>query len=445
MGGARVPRQVYSLLLYCALPFVALRFLWQGWRNPACRGSLAGHLALGLAPRDDHPLWLHAASVGEVRSLAVLLRLLHRAGFALLLTVGTPTGLAQARQMYRDLTDGPRLSPRGLTLQAAPWDVPGAVRRFLNASQPNVGVLVETELWPNLLHAARRAGVPLGLVSARMSERSMQRYLRWAPALMRHTVQSFSAIATQSEADRERFVRLGALPEKVCVGGNLKAELALPPEIDKLAGIGRARWAPRRPLWVAGSTHAGEETVCLAAQRRLIAMARERGSAAPLLVLVPRHPQRFQEVARELATAGFAFARSTEPPAGSVPEIDVLLVDEMGALLVWYAAADAAFVGGSLVPAGGHNLLEPAMLGKPVLAGPHDANAPEVARRLRDAGGLVVVSGPGDLAAELAALFADPLAARLRGARASAGALPEELGSRRALELIARLLAARSA
>lgn len=444
MGGVRAARFVYSLLLYCALPFVALRLLWLGRRNPACRGNLGAHLGLGLERRDDHPVWLHAASVGEVRSLAVLLRLLHRAGFALLVTVGTPTGLAQAREMYRDLIDPPRAGHRGLTLQAAPWDLPGAVRRFLRASEPNAGVVVETELWPNLLHAARGAGVPMGLVSARLSERSMRRYLRWAPLLMRDTVQAFMAIATQSAAERERFVRLGASADRVSVGGNLKAELILPPEIDKLAAVWRGQWAPQRPLWVAGSTHAGEETICLAAQRRLLAAARERGSAQPLLVLVPRHPQRFEEVARELAKAGFLFARSTQVPVGANPAIDVLLVDEMGALLVWYAAADAAFVGGSLVPVGGHNLLEPAMLGKPVLAGPYDASAPEVARRLREAGGLVLVSGPGDLAAELATLFADPLTGRLRGARASAGALPEKLGSRLALELIARLLAARN-
>jgi 3-deoxy-D-manno-octulosonic-acid transferase len=261
---------------------------------------------------------------------------------------------------------------------------------------------------------------------------------------MNSTVQTFAGIAAQSEADRARFMQLGATAAAVSVGGNLKAELELPPEIDKLGAMWRAQWARRRPLWVAGSTHAGEETICLAAQRRLLGAARESGGAPPLLALAPRHPHRFEEVARELAAAGFAFARSSHPVAqdASVPEI--LLVDEMGALLAWYAAADVAFVGGSLVPAGGHNLIEPAMLGKPVLAGPDHTNAPEIARRLQDAGGLIVVRGAGDLAAELAALFADPATARLRGSRASAGALPEELGSRRALELVGRLLAARS-
>jgi 3-deoxy-D-manno-octulosonic-acid transferase len=437
-----MPRWLYSLLLYCALPFVACWFLWKH-RREAGGARLAERLGLGLAQRDDHPLWLHAASVGEVRSLAILLRLLHRAGFALLLTVGTPTGLAHARKLYRDLAAAPHPDRRGLVLQAAPWDLPGTVRRFLRANQPHIGVFVETELWPNLLAGARRTQVPLGLVSARLSQRSLHRYLRWAPRLMGDTVRAFAGIAAQGDEDRERFLQLGALPTAVVVGGSLKSEFTLPPQIDKLGAALRAQWAPRRPLWVAGSTHAGEETICLAAQRRLVAVARERGTPPPLLAMAPRHPQRFDDVARELAAAGFTFARSTQPPAPASAAPDVLLIDEMGALMGWYAAADAAFVGGSLVPVGGHNLLEPAMLAKPVLAGPHDANAPEIARRLRDAGGLTVVTGAGELAAELALLFAEPAAARQRGGQASAGALPEQLGSRRALELIARLLAAR--
>jgi 3-deoxy-D-manno-octulosonic-acid transferase len=197
-------------------------------------------------------------------------------------------------------------------------------------------------------------------------------------------------------------------------------------------------------VWIAGSTHAGEETICLAAQRLLLAASRQRGGRPPLLVLVPRHSQRFGEVARELAGSGLSFARSTEAAGSQAADREALLVDEMGALLAWYAAGDVAFVGGSLAPVGGHNLLEPAMLARPVLAGPHDANAPEVARRLRDAGGLVIVQDAAELAARVDALFTDLQKARLTGARASAGAVPEELGSRHALELLRQLLAARS-
>ncbi len=428
-------RWLYSLLLYCALPFAAAWFLWKGWRHPAYRGSLRERLGFGLAPVVDAPIWLHAASVGEVRSLDVLLRLLHRQGFALLLTVGTQTGLAQARSLYADLCE--------LTVRAAPWDLPGAVRRFLRASRPQVGVFVETELWPNLVAGARAAGVPLGLVSARLSEKSTRRYRNWAPRLMRDVVRAFRQIGAQTEADRERFLSLGADQAAVTVSGSLKFELQLPPEVGKLGAAWRAHWAPARPVWVAGSTHAGEETACLAAQRRLREVALAAGAPPPLLVLAPRHLERLAEVLRELELQGIPFARTSQSPAAGMNGVEVVLVDEMGALLPWYAAADAAFVGGSLVEVGGHNLLEPAMLAKPVVAGPHCFNAPEVTRRLREAGGLTTVSDEATLAAELGALLGDASLARERGARAYRGALPQELGSLKAVQLIGVLLAER--
>ncbi len=427
-------RRLYSLLLYCALPFVAAWFLWKGWRHPAYRGSLRERLGFGLARLADAPIWLHAASVGEVRSLNVLLRLLQRQGFALLLTVGTQTGLAQARRLYADLPE--------LTVRAAPWDLPGAVRGFLRASRPQVGVFVETELWPNLVVGARAAGVPLGLVSARLSGKSTRRYKRWAPRLMREVVRAFTHIGAQTKADQDRFVSLGADPEAVTVSGSLKFELQLPPEVGKLGAAWRAQWAPARAVWVAGSTHAGEETACVAAQRRLREAALAQGKAPPLLVLAPRHLERLAEVVRLLELQEIPFARSSQPPADA-SGVEVVLVDAMGELLAWYAAADAAFVGGSLVEVGGHNLLEPAMLGKPVLAGPHCFNAPEVTRRLHEAGGLITVSDAAPLAAELGLLFGDASVARERGARAYRGALPQEPGSLQAVQLISILLAER--
>jgi 3-deoxy-D-manno-octulosonic-acid transferase len=428
-------RWLYSLLLYCALPLAAAWFLWKGWRHPAYRGSLRQRLGFGLAPLADAPIWLHAASVGEVRSLDVLLHLLHRQGFALLLTVGTPTGLAQAHRLYGDLPE--------LTLRPAPWDLPGAVRRFLRVSRPQVGVFAETELWPNLVLGARAAGVPLGLVSARLSEKSMRRYRSWAPRLMRDVVRAFTQIGAQTKADQDRFVSLGADRQVVNVSGSLKFELQLPPEVGKLGAAWRAHWAPARAVWVAGSTHPGEETACLAAQRRLREAALAQGRPPPLLVLAPRHLERLAEVVRELESQQISYARTSQRPADGAGDVEVVLVDAMGELLAWYAAGDAAFVGGSLVEVGGHNLLEPAMLGKPVLAGPHCFNAPEVTRRLRESGGLITVQDEATLAAELGLLFGDASMARERGARACQGALPQELGSLKAVQLISVLLAER--
>jgi 3-deoxy-D-manno-octulosonic-acid transferase len=415
-----------------ALPLLVVASLWRAWRRPAMRVDLAARLALRMEASDARPVWLHAASVGEVRSLAVLVGELHRRGHAVLLTAGTSTGLAQARTMYGAL---------GCRIEPAPWDLPGAARRFMRAVRPCAGLIVETELWPNLAWAAHRERIPLGLVSARLSRRSLERYRRWAPALMRETIRAFGGICAQSEADRARFVQLGAAPECVEVAASLKAELLVPPEVQEIAGRWRARWAPHRPVWIAGSTHAGEEAICIAAHQQLLAKASARGAPMPLLVLAPRHPQRFEEVAANLVASGLAFARASSVlPAAHAAE--ALLVDEMGALLAWYAAGDVAFVGGSLVPVGGHNLLEPASLGKPVLAGPHDANAPDIARRLREAGGLLVVEGAGDLAAALDGLIIDPAAAEHRGACAREAATPDHSGSRQALLLLSRLLEA---
>jgi 3-deoxy-D-manno-octulosonic-acid transferase len=371
--------------------------------------------------------------MGEVRSLAVLVGELHRQGHAVLLTVATPAGLAQARAMY---------GRSGCRVEPAPWDLPGATRRFMRAARPRAGLIVETELWPNLVRAARLQGVPLGLVSARLSQRSLDRYLRWAPSLMRATIEGFGGICAQSDADRGRFVQLGAPPARVTVSASMKAGLPVPAELDDQARRLRERWAANRPVWIAGSTHPGEEGICIAVQLQLLSRARARGAPLPLLVLAPRHPQRFDEVEAALVAAGLAFARTSAVQEFAQQGLDAVLVDEMGALLAWYAAGDVAFVGGSLVPIGGHNLLEPALLGKPVLAGPHDANAPEVARRLRGAGGLQVVEDAAELAEALEALFANPAAAAHRGACARDAAAPDQSGSRQAMELLLRLLEA---
>lgn len=421
-------RRAYSTLLYCALPAAMLWTWWRGWRHAAYRDSVRTRLGLGLAKRDDRPLWLHAASVGEVRALVPLLSLYAAEGVALLVTVGTPTGLARARALWGHLLS--------VSVQPLPWDLPDAVARFLAANRPRAGVFVETELWPNLVAAARAAGVPLALVSARMSERSLQRYLRWAPQLMRDTVGGFAAIGAQGEPDRARFVRLGAAATSIT--GNLKFDLQLPAEVMAQGVSLRALWSPGRPLWVAGSTHPGEESQCLAAHRMLLEQARSAGSALPVLALAPRRPERFESAWQLLKQLKFAAARGSIAAQRS-GATEVVLVDEMGALPGWYAAADAAFVGGSLVPVGGHNLLEPAMLGRPVLAGPHQSNAPEVSAALLAAGAMQVVDGADALAARLSGWFSQPEAARAVGARAAAATVANRGAASRARALVATL------
>ncbi len=423
-------RRLYSLLLYAALPLAAARLWWRRWRTPHLQDSLRQRLAVAMPARSDAPLWLHAASVGELRALAALLRHMDGATGPVLVTVGTPTGLALARQMFGDA---------GHAVQLAPWDLPGAVGRFIARVRPRTLVLVECELWPNLLAAASRQRVPVALMSARLSARSLARYRRFAAAMMRQAVRSIGVIGCQAEADRQRFIELGAAADRVHVTGNLKFDVGVDAQ---LAGRGRelrARWAAQRVLWVAGSTHAGEEEVLLEAQRRLRAAARAASAPPPLLAFAPRHPERFAAVARWLQGQDLASARISAAKADTTlaePAIDVLLIDQMGVLQQWYAAADAAFVGGSLVPVGGHNLLEPAALARPVLCGPHTFNAPEVTRALCASGGARVVNDAGELFAQLSAWLADPALAAAAGARAAAAVEQGQGAAQRALQLV---------
>jgi 3-deoxy-D-manno-octulosonic-acid transferase len=424
-------RTLYSLLLRMALPLYALRFIWRGWRNPANRGSLRAHLALGLPARDDHPLWLHAASVGEVQALAPLVQRLRETlpDVPLLITVSSATGLARARA---------RWSGSAIRAMAAPWDLPGAARRFFATQQPRAAVFIECELWPNLLHECSRARIVLLLASARVSARSANRYRRFAPGLMRDAARAFTRIGAQTSVDRERFIAMGAEPGSVECWGNLKFDFVPPPGTAEQGHTLRARLAPDRPMWVAGSTHATEEEACLAAHQTLQAEAHARGTAAPLLVIAPRRPERFEEAVRLIAATGLKLGRHTQPwQAG----LDVLLVDRLGELLPYYAAADVAFVGGSLAPVGGHNVLEPAALAKAVLVGPHTGSAPEVAVQLERAGGLSRVTDAGSMADALGELLRDTVLARRRGEAAAAVVAANGGATTRVLAAISAALA----
>jgi 3-deoxy-D-manno-octulosonic-acid transferase len=318
----------------------------------------------------------------------------------LVLTCATPTGRERAEALFGDVA----------LVRYLPYDSPGNMRRFLRRVRPRRLVILETELWPNLFAACARERIPVILASARLSERSVARYRR-AGALFRALFAGDVTVGAQSEADAARFVAIGADPARTRVVGNVKFDI----DIDAAAAAAgrelRASVLGARPVWVAGSTHPGEEEVVLAAH----ALVRERRPDA-LLVLVPRHPQRFDAVAALLATRALPFARRTQRRAVAAAE-SVLLVDTTGELLSFYAAADVAFVGGSLVPIGGHNLLEPAALGLAVLTGPSDANGREIAALLTAAGAVLRVSDAATLAAAVGRLLADP------GERARIGGL----------------------
>jgi 3-deoxy-D-manno-octulosonic-acid transferase len=415
-------RLLYLVAVYLTAPLISVALLWRGLRDRSYWHNFRERFGFGT-PRTPQGVWLHAVSVGEVQACAPLVSALYRRHpqLALTVTTFTPTGAARARALVGNLAD----------VRYVPFDLPGAVRRFLRRVDPRLAVIFETELWPNLYRECGRRRVPLVLASARISERSLGRYRRLG-ALFSDALSQASVIAAQGEADAARFRALGADPDSTHVTGNLKFDFELPAGLAERGRQLRAECAPGRALWVAGSTHEGEEAAALEAQRRV----READHGA-LLVIAPRHPARFASVAQQLAAAGVRFVRRSEAGVADFAEApEVLLLDSLGELLEFYAAADLAFVGGSLVPVGGHNLLEPAALGIPVLTGPHNFNGAEVARLLIARGAAEVVHNAGELGARVSALLADPAERARIGAEGRACVE----GSRGALEKLLALI-----
>jgi 3-deoxy-D-manno-octulosonic-acid transferase len=420
-------RFFYLLAVYVAAPVVSIMLLWRGLRDRSYWRNFSERFGFGMRSAPEG-VWLHAVSVGEVQACAPLVNALKRRHPELPLTVTTftPTGAARARALFGALAG----------VRYLPYDLPGAVRRFLARVQPRLGVVFETELWPNLYRECGRRRVPLVLASARVSARSLGRY-RLLGSLLRETLAQTVAVGAQGVSDAERFRELGADPVNTRVTGNLKFDFELPSDITQRGERVRERYARNRPMWVAGSTHGdGEERTLLEAHRRV-----RQGHPGTLLVLAPRHPPRFPEVAAELDGAGVQYLRrSQDEDAEAAATCEVLLLDSLGELLDFYAAADVAFVGGSLAEVGGHNLLEPAALGVPILTGPNTYNNPDIARLLIACGAAEVVHDATGLAARLDALLADRDARARMGAQGRA-AVEENRGALgKLLELIEPLL-----
>ena len=397
-------RALYTALWFVALPFLPLRLWWRGRREPGYRARIGERFGRyrADAPRPSGDvIWIHAVSLGETRAAVPLVaRLLReRPAATVLLTHMTATGRAAGAKLY-----GERV------LQAwLPYDVPFAIRAFLARFRPRAGLLMETELWPNLAAACRAAGVPLFLVNARLSPKSAAGYARIG-ALARPLLRSLAGVAAQSAADAARLAALGA--QDVAVTGNLKFDVAAPPASLEAGQALRAEIGGARPVWIAASTRDGEEELVLDA----LAAAADALPPATLTIIVPRHPQRFDEVARRLADRSVPFVRRSAgtPPA---PGDAVLLGDTLGELFAYYAASDVAFVGGSLLPLGGQNLLEPIAAGVPTLVGPHTFNFAEASAQAEAAGAIVRVRDAADLMTNVAALLRDPVARQAMSAR----------------------------
>jgi 3-deoxy-D-manno-octulosonic-acid transferase len=396
-------RSIYTWLLRLAVPLASLLVAWRGLRRREYWHGWRERFGFGYAGIPDG-LWIHAVSVGEVQAAIVLARALRMQlpSVPLTLTTATPAGRALATQSGELWTQ----------VRFAPYDLPGVQRRVLRLLRPRLLLILETELWPNQLSECARAGLPVLAVSARVAERTVRWLRRW-PGLLDAAALGNLTVLAQSAADAARFAALGVPAAQIAVCGNLKFDRKVEVRTRQFGAAMRAELAPDAPLWVAGSTREGEEEAVLQAHRAVL----QRNGAA-VLVLAPRHRERVPEVIALLERLGFSWRRRS---AGAVARTEVLLLDTLGELTGCYAAADLAFVGGSLQPFGGHNLLEPASLGVATLTGPHHASVPDVLRVLRAARAVTVVRDAGELRqAVVRLLFDDSAARRALGAAAQA-------------------------
>lgn len=414
-------RWLYTLLLYLLTPLLLLRLRLLARRNPAW--GQRWRERFGRVPPQETGrtlVWLHTASVGEVLAAAPVARaLLQEPGLQLLMTTTTPTGADRVAALFGDQVQH----------VYAPFDLPGSVRRFLDRVQPRLYLMMETELWPNTLAACRAREIPGVLINGRLSEKSARGYQRFA-GLTRPMLQGLTEAGIQNRADAERFQDLGLRPDATHITGSIKFDLTLDDSVRERAAAQRAQWQgnPARPIWIAASTHEGEDGPLLEA----FAQVRAQTTSNPLLVLVPRHPERFDSVAELSNERGFVTARRSTGEAPGA-DVQVLVGDVMGELLTLYGASDIAFVGGSLIDNGGHNLIEPAAWGLPILSGPSLYNFAEVSDLLKEAGALQVIENAEELAGQVISLTETEELRTVRGqaarevAEANRGALEKTL------------------
>lgn len=411
-------RLLYSLLIYLLQIPVAAYWLARGLLKRSYRDRTGQRFGIGY-PQLDKCIWVHAVSVGEVQAAVPLIRAIGKRfpDHNMLVTTVTPTGAARVEALFGDT----------VTHCYIPFEMPIAVDRFFKSVNPRLALIMETEIWPNLYQGCGVRGIPLVLVSARISPRSVHSYRRFLP-LFRDTLSHGIIIAAQSEADAERFRSLGASPVRTWVTGNIKFDIELPEGLQQQGTEFRQRTFGDRPVWVAASTHDQEEQLVLAAHRQLLEKFPDL-----LLVLVPRHPERFAAVGDMVDRQRFEKVKRTDDRACDASTA-VFLGDTMGEVPLFYAASDIAFVGGSLVPIGGHNMLEPAALGLPVISGPHVYNAQDIADMFIELGACHIVQDARELATAVDQLLSNPGDARERGNKAqeivqrNRGALAHLLG-----------------
>lgn len=410
---------LYNLMIHLAFPFIIGFLLWPKKGKPSFGKRWKEHLGYTPALQNKAPVWIHAVSVGETIAVTPLIRNLKQSNpeLPILLTTTTRTGADQAARLEQLVEH-----------RYAPLDYPAAVHRFLQTVQPRALVIMETELWPNLLHICEQQNIPVIILNARLSERSCLRYARFEKVFQTMT-RDLKRVLCQTHDDAERFLRLGLKTDQVAVTGSIKYDMH-ENETQTAEGILMKGSCGPRFIWVAASTHRGEDELVLEAHRSLL---QEDPNA--LLILIPRHPERFHEVASLCQQKNFSFQqRSLHPQPDSSSQ--VYLGDSMGEMWFYLSMADAVFMGGSFVPVGGHNVLEPAALSKPVLIGPHYFNFDDVTRQLIKAGGCHLVGNPQELTSQLRAMIELPQLCQQMGTAAKKVVMQNQGAIERSLSLM---------
>lgn len=420
-------RYLYSLAILALLPWAVMHLLWRSRRQPEYLRHWGERFArYGAAPGATTPtIWLHAVSVGETRAAQPLVAALRETypDHRILFTHMTPTGRATSEALFGDLVERIYL----------PYDTPGAMRRFLRQFRPRLGLIMETELWPNLVAACREESVPLLLVNARLSDRSARRYGKFA-ALTREALGSLTAIGAQSNDDAGRLEALGA--RQITVTGNLKFDIAVPVRQLELGAELRQLHGGRK-AWLAASTREGEEALILDAWRKLAPVGIQPDGAKALLVIVPRHPQRFADVAKLARESGYRVQLRSEG-AVVAGDTDVLIGDSMGEMFAYYASADLAFIGGSLLDFGSQNLIEAAACGTPILIGPSTRNFADAARAAVACGAARTIVDADDLVRQVQELLVDDALLQTMGSAGRRFAERHRGATARTMELLSR-------
>lgn len=419
-------RFLYTIIFCLLLPFILLRLWIKNRKTPGGLQFWHERLGFGLRPFSSGGIWVHAISVGESMTAIPLIKLLQQRhpGIPITVTNETITGAERIRVALGD----------SVTQLYFPYDLPLILRKFFKALQPKLLILLETELWPNLLAACQLYQVPVALVNARLSERSAKAYRRILPVIQK-MLESLDIIAAQFQADADRFIALGFPAEKIQVTGSLKFDLTLPLQLSEQAQRWRKTWGEDRLVWIAASTHPGEEELILQAFTQV-----RHSFPDLLLVSIPRHVDRVPQLEQLYSGLAYKTIKRSDHKESEMGDVDVFIGDTMGELLTFYAAADLAFVGGSLVKKGGQNPLEPAAVGLPILTGPYTFNFATITEQLKRRNVEIQVNSATELAEQVIALLSDP-ACRQQKAEEAKKFVAENKGSvLKQMQLIENLL-----